>query len=134
MRLFFNVVGGVALALAALGVALPLLPTTPFLLVAATCFMRGSPRMHRWLIQNRLFGPYLLDYQEKKAVSLRVKIVAIVFMWTSLLYSMFFVAPTLKIPLALIGLGVTAYLALGLKTLQRPTSCGSRSIDEKSRH
>lgn len=134
MRLFFNVVGGVALALAALGVALPLLPTTPFLLVAAACFMRGSPRMYQWLTQNRLFGPYLLAYQEQKAVSIRVKIVALVFMWASLLYSMFFVVPSMKIPLALIGTGVSAYLVLGLKTLRRPTSCGPRGSNDKSRH
>ncbi|HUH87086.1 MAG TPA: YbaN family protein [Pusillimonas sp.] len=132
MKIFFNVVGGIALALAALGVALPLLPTTPFLLVAAACFLRGSPRMHAWLTQNQVFGHYLRDYQEKKAVPLRIKVVAIGLMWLSLGYSMLFVVPTLKIPLGLIGLGVTAYLVLGLKTLPRSTSCGSQGIDDKT--
>lgn len=130
MKIFFNIVGSIALVLGIIGIALPLLPTTPFLLLAAACFMRGSTRMHRWMTQNPVFGSYLRDYQEKKGVALRVKVVAVTVMWTSLLYTMFFLVPTLKIPLGLIGLGVTAYLVLGLKTLERPIRRGSRDLDQ----
>lgn len=133
MKIFFNVVGCIAVALGIIGIALPLLPTTPFLLLAAACFLRGSDRLYRWLTGNRVFGPYLLDYQEKKGVTLRVKVVAILVMWTSMLYSMFMLPiPALRWPMGLIGLGVTAYLIWGLKTLQRPTPRGSQRIDDEA--
>jgi len=133
MKIFFNIVGCIALTLAVAGMALPLVPTTPFLLLAAACFMRGSERMYRWLTQNRVFGRYLLDFQENKGVTLRVKITAIAAMWISLLYSMYFLPlPALQIPLGLMGLGVTAYLALGLKTLQRPSRRGLRQTDDET--
>jgi len=133
MKIFFNIAGGLALILGIIGIALPLLPTTPFLLLAAACFLRGSARMHRWMTQNPVFGRYLLDYQEKKGVTLRVKIVAIAMMWLSLLYSMFVFTPVLRIPLGLIGLGVTVYLIVGLKTVQRTTPQGSTEVNKKTR-
>lgn len=134
MKLFFNTVGCIALALGIIGIPLPLVPTTPFLLLAAACFMRGSDRMYRWMTGNPVFGPYLRDFQEKKGITLRIKITAIAATWISLLYSMYFLPqPMLRIPLALLGLGVTAYLALGLKTLQSPSRRGSREIDEEAR-
>lgn len=135
MKIFFNTIGCIALALGVIGIVLPLLPTTPFLLLAAACFLRGSDRMYRWLTQNRVFGRYLLDFQERRGVTLRVKIVAITVMWTSLLYSMYAVAlPTLRWPLALIGLGVTAYLALGLKTLPKQTAQSAKQVNDQRGH
>ncbi|WP_017523710.1 YbaN family protein [Pusillimonas noertemannii] len=133
MKIFFNVVGSIALALAIIGAAIPLVPTTPFLLLAAACFMRGSERMYRWLTGNRVFGRYLLDFQERKGVTLRVKLTAIAVMWVSLSYSIYMLPSlALRIPLALMGIGVTAYLALGLKTLQRPGPSGSRQINDQT--
>lgn len=133
MKLFLNIVGCVAVVLAVLGIVLPLLPTTPFLLLAAACFLRGSQRLHRWLTGNRVFGRYLLDYQEKKGVTLRVKLTAISVMWASMLYSMWVVpSAAMRWPLALIGAGVTVYLIWGLKTLQTPTQRGSTPINDDS--
>ncbi len=70
--------GWVFVGLAALGVVLPLLPTTPFLLVAAACFARSSPRFYEWLLRNRVFGPLIRNWRETRSIPLRVKEVSIV--------------------------------------------------------
>ena len=70
-------VGWLALFLALIGVVLPLLPTTPFVLVAAACFARSSPRLHQWLLTNRIFGPLIVDWSEHGAVPLRAKVLAV---------------------------------------------------------
>ncbi len=70
--------GWVFVGLAALGVVLPLLPTTPFLLVAAACFARSSPRFYEWLLRNRVFGPLIRNWRETRSIPLRVKAVSIV--------------------------------------------------------
>jgi hypothetical protein len=69
--------GFVFLAVAALGVVLPLLPTTPFVLLAAGCFAQSSERMHRWILANPTFGPMVRDWNDKRCVSCRVKWIAI---------------------------------------------------------
>ena len=56
---------------------LPLLPTTPFLLVSAGCFAKSSGKWHQWLLSNRIFGPMIKDWQEKKCISFRTKVFAI---------------------------------------------------------
>ena len=74
--------GLVCVVLAAVGVALPLVPTTPFLLLAAACFARSSKRLHAWLLRSPAFGPLLRDWEERGAVRLRVKVVASVLLVT----------------------------------------------------
>ncbi len=69
--------GWLALFLALIGVLLPLLPTTPFVLVAAACFARSSPRTHQRLLANRVFGPLIVDWSEHRAVPLRAKVLAV---------------------------------------------------------
>uniref|UniRef100_A0A832MMH8 DUF454 domain-containing protein n=1 Tax=Eiseniibacteriota bacterium TaxID=2212470 RepID=A0A832MMH8_UNCEI len=76
--------GSLCVALGVLGVFLPLLPTTPFLLVAAWCYARGSQRFHRWLLGNRWFGPRLRDYREGRGVLLADKVVALVSLWLTI--------------------------------------------------
>ncbi|WJY14020.1 DUF454 family protein [Pectobacteriaceae bacterium CE90] len=72
-RGFLIVIGWLAVILAAFGVILPLLPTTPFLLLAAWCFARSSPRFHHWLLYRSLFGGYLRHWQQHRALPPRVK-------------------------------------------------------------
>ena len=73
----YKSLGFIFLGLAAIGVFLPLLPTTPFLLVSAACFARSSERWHQWLLSNKIFGPMIKDWQERKCIARSTKIFAI---------------------------------------------------------
>ncbi|AVR98421.1 YbaN family protein [Pseudoduganella armeniaca] len=121
MKHLLNLIGCLAVVLAVFGVFLPLLPTTPFLLLASACFVRGSPRLHNWLRTNRVFGAYMRDYEDGRGIPLRGKIVMLVLMWASLAWSMTRVPHVaLVLLLAAIGMGVTVYLVRYVPTM-RPT-------------
>jgi uncharacterized protein len=76
MKLAFLAVGWLSLGLGVAGIFLPLLPTTPFLILTAYCFSKGSPRLHRWLLSQPQIGPIIIDWQERKVIRLRAKILA----------------------------------------------------------
>ncbi|WUR12394.1 YbaN family protein [[Empedobacter] haloabium] len=119
MKHLLNLIGCIAVVLAVFGVFLPLLPTTPFLLLASACFVRGSPRLHNWLRTNRVFGAYLRDYEDGRGIPLRGKIVVLVLMWASLGWSMTRVPHVaLVLLLAAIGTGVTVYLVRYVPTMR----------------
>jgi uncharacterized membrane protein YbaN (DUF454 family) len=86
-RIAFLALGWAALALGAIGVVLPGLPTTPFLLVAAFAFGKGSPRMRAWLIDHAHLGPPIRDWEERGAISPRAKLLALSMMGALLLLS-----------------------------------------------
>ncbi len=77
MRFFWITLGLAALALGTAGLVLPLLPTTPFMLLAAACFAKSSPRLHGWLTSHRLFGPAIRDWREYRAISPKAKRMAL---------------------------------------------------------
>jgi uncharacterized membrane protein YbaN (DUF454 family) len=77
LRWLLLATGFVFVGLAGLGAALPVLPTVPFLLVAAACFARSSARFYHWLLANRLFGPVIRDWRETRSIPLRAKVSAI---------------------------------------------------------
>ncbi len=111
IKTFYNIAGTVALLLGILGIFLPVLPTTPFLLLASACYMRGSTRMHRWLMNQRHLGPYIRNFQSGRGIPLRAKIAALALMWTSLTISMWVVPlPWVRALLLIPGIGVTLYL------------------------
>ena len=119
MKIVFNLIGCLAVLLGVLGIFLPLLPTTPFLLLASACFARGSTRLHNWLQTNRVFGKYLRDYENGKGIPLRGKIWILIFMWTSMSYSIWRLHDrlALQIMVALIGAAVTIYLTRFVPTM-----------------
>ena len=80
MKYLWISLGWLFVGLGVIGIALPLLPTTPFLLLAALCFSRGSEKIHQWLLNHPTFGPPILDWQNKRAISRRSKVVASVAM------------------------------------------------------
>jgi uncharacterized membrane protein YbaN (DUF454 family) len=127
--LLWRIAGALSLALGAIGIVVPVLPTTPFVLLAAFCFARGSPALHRWLLANRAFGPLLRDWEEHRSIERRTKIVAIAAMSISLASSIVFAvdAAWLQVTLALLGVG----LAIGIYRIpsrDHPSqSRGSRS-------
>ena len=112
LRVALLVAGFTCVGLAALGVFLPLLPTTPFLLVAAACFARSSPRFYRALHGNRVFGPLIRDWREHRAVPLRAKLMAItaivLVLGSSVLFAVSHPAP--RVGLAGFGAGLCIWL------------------------
>jgi uncharacterized membrane protein YbaN (DUF454 family) len=105
--------GTISLVLGAIGLFLPILPTTPFLLLAAACYLRSSERMHKWLINNRWFGEYIRNYQEGRGVSMKVKLFTVVFLWVVILYSTLFVVDEIliaQIVLLAIAVGVSIHM------------------------
>lgn len=113
-------VGSFFVGLGILGIFLPLLPTTPFLLLAAACYIRSSRRFYDWLLTNRWLGSYIRDYREGNGISLVTKVTVIALLWLTIGYSAVFVVPVFigKIVLCLIAIGVTIHL-LSIKTLNR---------------
>jgi uncharacterized protein len=113
VRALLLVAGTISLALGAVGIFLPILPTTPFLLVAAACYLRSSERMHKWLINNRWFGEYIKNYQAGKGIPIKTKIVALTVLWATILYSTFFIVDeilVIQLVLLVIACGVTVHL------------------------
>ena len=80
------IIGSVSLALGIMGIFLPVLPTTPFLLLSAALYMRSSQRLYEWLMSHKHLGPYIKNFREHKALPLRVKIVSVTMVWVTLLY------------------------------------------------
>jgi uncharacterized membrane protein YbaN (DUF454 family) len=104
--------GCLCVALGALGVFLPLLPTTPFMLLAAACFARSSRRFHDWLLATRAFGPLIYEWRRHRSVPYRTKLTAIALMALTMGTSIvFFVEPLwLKLAIAAVGLAVSIWL------------------------
>ena len=112
LRLFLVAAGFVCTALAVVGIFLPLLPTVPFLLLAAACFARSSERFHTWLLNHPQLGPMLRGYLEGRGIPLRAKLVSLALLWFAIPVSVLFFIPQLWLDILLIaiGLGVTVYL------------------------
>ncbi|KPU42887.1 inner membrane protein YbaN [Oxobacter pfennigii] len=109
--------GSLSLALGVAGIIIPLLPTTPLLLLASYCYLRSSKRLYNWLINHKVFGKYILYYLTYKAIPKKTKITAIFFLWSTLIISMILVSSLhIRLFLILVGIGVTVHLMM-LKTL-----------------
>ncbi|QIR05742.1 YbaN family protein [Salinivibrio costicola] len=91
-RWLWNSLGWLWVGLGTAGIFLPVLPTTPFLLLASGCFMRGSPRIANWLHAHPTFGPILTDWYQKRAISRKVKIRATVMILASFTFSIYIVS------------------------------------------
>lgn len=113
------IIGSVSLALGIMGIFLPVLPTTPFLLLSAALYMRSSQRLYDWLMSHKHLGPYIKNFREHKALPLRVKIVSVTMVWATLLYCAFVVAKEwwMSVMFIAIATGVTIHI-LSYKTLK----------------
>ncbi|WP_084168433.1 YbaN family protein [Corynebacterium atypicum] len=111
LRYVYLAVGCLALGLGALGIPLPVLPTTPFLLLAVFCFARSSKRLEHYLLNHRVFGAYITNYYHRQMTPTH-KARTLALMWTGLVISMFFVPNWWLVGLlAAIGAGVTVHIA-----------------------
>ncbi|MDH5483513.1 MAG: YbaN family protein [Candidatus Bathyarchaeota archaeon] len=108
----FVVAGTISLGLGVVGVFLPILPTTPFLLLSAACYYKGSERMHRWLLNNKWLGDYIRNYKEGKGISPMGKVFTLVLLWITICYSVFFMLNEyiLQIVLFAIAIAVTLHV------------------------
>jgi len=119
-RILLIVAGSLSLGLGIVGIFLPLIPTTPLLLLAAACYIRSSKRLYEWLITNKHFGHYILDYREGRGIPLKAKIIGVSTIWLSMLYTVIYVVPLIfvKVLLLLIAAYFTWFI-LKQKTLQK---------------
>jgi len=95
------------------GIILPGLPTTIFLLMATYFFAKSSPRLHAWLLNNRLFGPFIKDYQEHQSIFLKVKIRIIITMWVMIGISFLFLLDITWLKILVPFLGVVGTVVVG---------------------
>jgi uncharacterized membrane protein YbaN (DUF454 family) len=125
-RRIFVIAGSIALAIGVIGIIMPVLPTTPFLLLAAICYMRGSQRLYNALLCNRFIGSYVRNYLEGRGMSLKMKIWALSLLWAAIVCTAVLVTHSLiiRIILAFVLIGVTIHIIL-IKTVKnnlKPTN------------
>jgi uncharacterized membrane protein YbaN (DUF454 family) len=94
-RMLWFIAGTICFVLGAIGIVLPILPTTPFLLAAAACYYKSSERMHRWLLHNKWFGEYIRNYTEGKGIPMKTKIAAVSLLWITIGFSTVFMVDRL---------------------------------------
>lgn len=120
MNIILTVLGLVSLGLGILGIFLPVLPTTPLLLLAAALFRRGNRRLYDWLLNHPKLGPYITNFMKYKAIPLKIKVIAVTALWLTLLYCAIFVAEhwAFRLFFIAIAVGVTIHI-LSYKTLRK---------------
>ena len=135
-RQLLIVAGTMSIAIGIIGIFVPILPTTPFLLLAAACYMRSSERFYHWLINNRLFGAYIRNYLEGRGMSLKIKIFTVVLLWTTIGISACIVTQNMvvRIVLMLVAIGVTFHIIRirARKKVSRDVKAGIIDGTEKS--
>lgn len=119
MKIVLIVIGSIALVLGIMGIFVPLLPTTPFLLLAAALFVRSSPRLYEWLLSQKYLGPYIRNFREQKAIPLRAKIISVSMVWLTLLYCAYILReqPWLSALMITLAIAITWHI-LSYKTLR----------------
>jgi uncharacterized membrane protein YbaN (DUF454 family) len=115
--------GTLCTGLGIVGIFVPILPTTPFLLLAAACYMRSSERFYRWLTNNRVFGAYVRNYIEGRGMPMRIKVLTILLLWLTIGLSVTFAVQNsvTRIILISIAVGVTVHIVLIRKRKAEPT-------------
>lgn len=117
-KLIFLALGSFSFVMGFIGIFLPLIPTTPFFLLSAFCYVRSSEKLYNWLMNHKIYGIYVKNYLEHKSITKKAKISSLSMLWFTMGLNIFiFVKPmTLKFLLLFIACAVT-YHILSLKTL-----------------
>jgi len=113
-RTIYVFAGTIFLVIGAVGVVIPVLPTTPFLLLATACYVRGSDRLHHWLLNNRVFGGFIRNYKEGKGITFRNKLLTTAFLWVTISFSALFIVenPMIQGLLFFIAIAVSVHILL----------------------
>jgi uncharacterized protein len=119
-RVFFFSLGTTLLGIGAIGIIIPVLPTTPLVLASFFCFGKSSKRFENWIANNRYFGSYIENYKTKKGIPLDVKLKSIGFLWVTLFISTLFFSNYYYLPLffIIVGTAVTVHILM-LKTANK---------------
>ncbi|MBQ5836511.1 MAG: YbaN family protein [Alistipes sp.] len=131
MRIFLIIVGCVSLVLGILGMFLPLLPTTPFLLLSAAAWVKASPALYQWLLNHKVFGEYIRNFREHRAIPLRAKIVSVSLVWLTIGYCIFAVVDEwwwAQVLMTLLAIGISWHI-LSFKTLKKAENGERKSED-----
>lgn len=121
MKIVLIILGSISFALAVAGIFLPLLPTTPLLLLAAALWLKSSDRLYNWLINHPTFGEYIRNFQQHRAIPLKVKIYAVSLVWITIGYCIFAVVNEhwwAQLLMALLATAITWHI-LSFKTLKK---------------
>ena len=119
MKYLLIILGSISLVLGVIGIFLPLLPTTPFLLLAAALYVRSSENLYNWLIHQKYLGTYIRNFREHKAIPLRAKIISVTLVWATLLYCAFFISENIYLSIGLLVLATAiSWHILSYKTLK----------------
>jgi len=113
-RQLLIITGTICVVIGVIGIFIPILPTTPFLLLATACYLRSSQRFHSWLMNNRVFGVYIRNYTEGRGMPIKVKLFTITLLWVTIGISISVAAPNwiVKTILIIIAIGVTLHIIL----------------------
>ncbi|MCJ7721660.1 YbaN family protein, partial [Candidatus Bathyarchaeota archaeon] len=114
--------GFLLVGIGVLGIFLPLLPTTIFLILASACFMKSSQRANEWLQNNKFLGAYLKNYQDKSGLTIKTKVINISVLWASILFSVYFFTEELYIKFLLLAIAVGVTIHLLMIKIKRPES------------
>ncbi len=114
VKALYFIGGTISLILGIIGIVLPILPTTPFLLLAAACYAKSSKKFYDWLLNNKILGAYIRNYIEGKGMPIKVKIFTISLLWITILISAFLFIQILwvRIVLIIIAIAVTIHIIL----------------------
>ncbi len=111
-RRLLIIAGTISTALGIVGIFVPILPTTPFLLLAAACYLRSSQRFYNWLLNSKFIGTYVRNYLQGKGMPLKIKIITILLLWLTIACSIIFAVESLiiRVLLLIVAIGVTVHI------------------------
>ena len=113
-------IGTLSLLIGIIGIVVPLLPTTPFLLLSAACYAKGSKRLYHWFINIRWIGKHIKNYHDGKGISVKGKIISIIFLWATIIISMIITWSNLFLQLILLIIAASVtYHIISLKTMKK---------------
>lgn len=119
-KIILIILGTISLVVGIIGIVVPGLPTTTFLLIASACYVRSSEKLYSWLINHKIYGKFIKDYQQHKAITKNQKMISIVSMWLMISISILFFIDISWVKIVLLLCGITGtIIVLSIRTLSK---------------